>query len=224
MSLWHFITRLGEAQILLPAAIATTLLLAFDPKSRPLALRWWLALLVATLITTASKVAYMGWGLGGSTRWNFTGISGHAMFSSAIYPMLLSALAGFVSGREQRYAAWCGAGLAMLIGYSRIMVHAHSPAEVIAGLLVGGAATWVTWHPLRLQQWRFQPWWSLTLSAWLAAGIAWAPQPTTHQMVQSFSRWLSGHPRAFTRQDLQNKASTPISSPDARRGAGHPFS
>lgn len=229
MSLWPLITRLGEAQILLPAAVSTTLLLARDPRSRSLAARWLMALTAATLITTASKVAYMGWGIGGSARWNFTGISGHAMFSSAIYPILLATLAGFVAGREQRQLAWLGVALAALVGYSRLVVHAHSPAEVIAGLAVGGLASWLT---LRTRTptdagdtpWLHRPWWTVTVSVWLTAAILWAPEPSAHEMVQSFSRWLSGHPRTYTRQDLQTPVSLKPQLPRLPGRSTHPFS
>ena len=42
---WHLLTRLGEAEILLPVAALTALALLRKPATRPLALRW--VLLVA---------------------------------------------------------------------------------------------------------------------------------------------------------------------------------
>ena len=63
-SIWPVVTRLGEAQILLPAALALCAWMAFRPSARPL-VAWWLALLtLATLVTTLTKVAFLGWGLG----------------------------------------------------------------------------------------------------------------------------------------------------------------
>ena len=47
--------------------------------------------------TTASKVAFIGWGLGLSAL-DFTGISGHAMIASAVYPLLLGTLAANLIG------------------------------------------------------------------------------------------------------------------------------
>ena len=85
---WHLLTRLGEMQILLPAALLAMLAMFRRPEARPLAGWWGVFLMTAALITTASKVAFMGWGLG-SAELDFTGISGHAMFAAAVYPLLI---------------------------------------------------------------------------------------------------------------------------------------
>ena len=73
-SVWPVVTRLGEAQILLPATLALCLWLAWRPRARPL-VGWWLALLaVAAFVTTLSKIAFLGWGIGNATLyWHFLG-------------------------------------------------------------------------------------------------------------------------------------------------------
>src|SRR5438128_493159 len=88
---WFFVTRLGEAQILLPAALLFSWWLARRVATRPL-VQWWLGLLAgAAAITTATKLAFLGWGIGIAAL-DFTGISGHAMFAAAVYPLLTAAL------------------------------------------------------------------------------------------------------------------------------------
>jgi hypothetical protein len=82
---------LGEVQLLLPAALLTCLALLNLQDTRLLAVRWLQALSVAAGLTLASKMAFIGWGLG-SAAFNFTGISGHAMFASAVYPFLAATL------------------------------------------------------------------------------------------------------------------------------------
>jgi hypothetical protein len=61
---WHFITRLGEVQLLLPAALLACLSLLNQPATRLVAIHWLQALIVAAGLTLASKIAFIGWGLG----------------------------------------------------------------------------------------------------------------------------------------------------------------
>ena len=74
---WGQITRLGEAQILLPAMALALLWLWRQAGGRPLAVAWLLATGVAASITTVSKVAFLGFGIGHAPL-DFTGFSGHA--------------------------------------------------------------------------------------------------------------------------------------------------
>ena len=96
------------------------------------------ALSLMPVITTASKVAFIGWGVG-SAAVDFTGVSGHAMSAAAAYPMLMLALAsnGSACGRGFSFAS--RGALALAVGLIRIAVGAHSWSEVWAGLLVGDA-------------------------------------------------------------------------------------
>ena len=154
---WHLFTRLGEAQLLLPAAAVVAVSMWRQPGMQAVTLRWALLLLGAALLTTVSKLAFIGWGIG-SAALDFTGVSGHTMFASAIYPVLLAALVPVawpaawparraVSGPGgRRWAAVLGAVLALAVGVSRVVVGAHSVSEVVAGWLVGGVAGAVAWQ------------------------------------------------------------------------------
>ena len=88
---WHLVTRLGESGIVLPVAITAAIWLLVDSREPRSAWFWLVPLGVAASITTVTKLAFLGWGIGSAT-FNFTGISGHAMFSAAIYPVLLRIL------------------------------------------------------------------------------------------------------------------------------------
>jgi hypothetical protein len=57
---WRVLSRLGEAQILLPAAALSILTLVRQRQGRPLAGQWLATLAVAVALTTASKVAFIG--------------------------------------------------------------------------------------------------------------------------------------------------------------------
>ena len=179
---WHLLSRLGEAQILLPAAFVFAWWLARRAAGRPL-VRWWLSLVVvATLITTASKLAFIGWGIGSATL-NFTGVSGHAMFAAAIYPLLAATLASSRAPRWQGLALVGGGAFALLIGVSRVIVGAHSPSEVIAGLVLGAAASAAALVLTHTPSTRTPLLMPFALALWLAVTPASAPPSNTHGMV-----------------------------------------
>lgn len=211
---WFAVTRVGEAQILLPAFFAGALWLAFarpagargrvaqgaahahDHPARRSALRWIAAIFATTAITTASKVAFLGFGVGIAAL-DFTGFSGHAMYSTAILPVLAAIIGG-------RRGAIAGALLASLITYSRVDLGAHSWSEAISGMALGAAAAGWTLadylaHPGAVRA----PWWlPLLLVAWLTLLPMRAPPSRTHGLVVSVALKLSGRSRPYTRFEL----------------------
>jgi membrane-associated phospholipid phosphatase len=225
---WYALTRVGEAQILLPAFFAGALWLAFarpagargrvaqgaahahDHPARRSALRWVAGVAATTAITTASKVAFLGFGVGIAAL-DFTGFSGHAMYAWAILPVLAASVAG-------KPGVALGAALALLITWSRVVLGAHSWSEAIAGMALGGAAAgWALAdylaHPGAVRA----PWWlPLLLVAWLALLPSHAPPSRTHGLVVSIALKLSGRPRPYTRFELL----AGLIHPAWERGAG----
>jgi len=198
---WFVISRLGEVQILLPAGLCFAWWLARRIEARPL-VQWWLSLVAAAaFITTVTKVAFIGWGIG-SAALDFTGVSGHAMFSSAVYPLLGAALASSRSLHWQRAEVVAGCALALLIGVSRVVVGAHSPSEVLAGLLLGGAASAVALSFAHTPNARVPLLLPIGLAAWLAITPAAAPPSQTHGMVTRLALALSGRTEPHTRDDM----------------------
>ena len=202
---WHLLTRLGEAQILLPAAALTMLALLARASTRKLALIWMALIILATVITTASKVAFIGWGIGWADI-DFTGISGHAMFASAIYPVLMVT---FFSGRW-RGAHWLslalGCALALVVGLSRIEVGAHSWSEVLAGWAVGGAVSAVALALSETSAIRIRPIVPALLLAWVAVMPFKLHASPTHYFVIRLAVAMSGNETPFTRSDLLHPA------------------
>jgi len=202
--LWHLLTRLGEAQILLPAVLVGTASMLWRREARPFAM-WWLALLgAATLLTAASKVAFIGWGLGWA-RFNFTGISGHTMFASAVCPVLFAALTTKMPRVVRYLAIAVGAVLAMLIGVSRVVIHVHSASEVLAGLCIGGAVSAATLAIARLPSGLFGPAVAPTVLLWLTMTPFHAPALNTHSAITSISLMLSGRETPYTRWEMLRK-------------------
>jgi membrane-associated phospholipid phosphatase len=206
MPFWHLLTRLGEAQILLPAALLAALSLLPRTRARPMAATWMALLGLAVFVTAASKVAFIGWGLGWREL-DFTGISGHAMFAAAVYPFLLATLAGAQALPWRRLAFLAGWALALLIGVSRVMVHAHSASEVAAGLLLGGAVSAAASVLERLPRHRVGALLPATVALWLAWMPLHAPASTTHPLLTRLALQLSGHSRPYTRSDMLRASS-----------------
>ena len=200
MPFWSAVTRLGEAQILLPLMLVVALWCLRERASRPGAWTWMLATAAAALLVTASKVAFIGFGWG-LQEWDFTGLSGHAMFATAVLPVL-GALVLRGEGGVSRVGAAAGAGLALLVSVSRVVVGAHSASEVVLGAVVGFAAA----VPAVLAFGRHgaggrhlvRGAGAMALT-WLAATSMAAPPSRTHDWVTRLSLAASGRTQPFTR-------------------------
>lgn len=136
---WRTLSALGDSRWLLPMALV--LLITLPRADVRLKWRWLLAIAVTAGLTLASKLAFMGWGIGIKSV-HFTGFSGHAAMSSVIYPIVGALLAG-PGKRTRAIGLVIGVLLAIAIAWSRIPLHAHSLSEVIAGLALGlGSGAW----------------------------------------------------------------------------------
>lgn len=193
-SLWATLSQLGDSRWLLPMSLV---LILFGPKeSRALRIRWATGLTVAAGLTLASKLAFLGWGIGWA-RLDFTGFSGHATMTAAVYPVALYLAA---SGRLPKPLLWAllGSLLAAMVAYSRLPLNAHSASEVVSGWLLGTAATvfalsaratgWTTPLP--------------TLAASVIVGLVvpmLMPTVRTHDIVIRLATELSGRDQVFNR-------------------------
>lgn len=200
-SYWHLLTRLGEVQILLPAALLAMLVLAHRADTRPLATIWLGLLGLTTLLTTASKIAFIGWGIG-SAWLDFTGISGHTMFAAAVYPLLLGTLTSRLPPWGQKAAVAAGYALALLVGVSRLEVGAHSVSEVVVGLLLGGAASALAIASAGLPRARIGASLTVLVALWIVLTPVHVPPLQTHSLVTRLALSLSGSPVPHTRHAM----------------------
>ncbi|WP_367382132.1 phosphatase PAP2 family protein [Stenotrophomonas cyclobalanopsidis] len=206
MTLWESLSALGDSRALLPLAMILALFL--PATFRPLPWGWAAAIAVVASVTLASKIAFMGWGLGVKSL-DFTGISGHAAMSSTIYPIVFWLLA---SGRSRQPVAWAiaGAVLAVAIAWSRVPLRAHSLSEIIIGLGIGFAASLWVLRDMRLTGMNL----AARLQAVLLAIVAAVACPAlladlhTHDVVKATAKALSGRERALEREDLRSSTST----------------
>ncbi|HFS1775064.1 TPA: phosphatase PAP2 family protein [Klebsiella pneumoniae] len=140
---WQLISFFGDSTVLLPSAAALFIVLMLRKTSRLLAWQWSLLFGITGAIVCASKLAFMGWGLG-IRKLDYTGFSGHSALSAlsaAFWPIFLWLLSARFSAGWQKAAVATGYILAAVVGYSRLVIHAHSVSEVIAGLLLGAAGS-----------------------------------------------------------------------------------
>lgn len=200
-SFWHVLTRLGEMQILLPAALLVAYPMLRQRHARVAGVDWIGSLCAAALITTISKLAFIGWEVG-YAPWNFTGFSGHAMFAAAIFPMLLGALPPASQPVARRWAFALGCVMAAVVGVSRIAVGAHSPSEVVSGLALGGCVSMYCATRHALQQAQVNPLVPALVAVWLVVSPLQTPQFRTHSVVTQLALALSGRPMPYTRTEM----------------------
>ncbi|HDX9012120.1 TPA: phosphatase PAP2 family protein [Klebsiella oxytoca] len=137
---WQVVTFFGDSTVLLPSAAVLFIVLLLRKDSKQVACNWALLFGITGAIVCASKLAFMGWGIG-IRELDFTGFSGHTALSTAFWPILLWLLCARAAPAIRRVSALLGYALAGLVGYSRLVIHAHSTSEVIAGLLLGAAGS-----------------------------------------------------------------------------------
>lgn len=197
MNLWNLITRFGDSSLLLPCALLIYGWLLYRREGGD-AQRWLLLFGLAASLTLASKLAFMGWGIG-IPEWNFTGLSGHSMMAGSVLPVLGALL---VRGRTAWRLAAAAAGmlLALLVGTSRLEINAHSPAEVYAGLSAGLGASGVFLYLTRQRLPSLSPLLlGLVLLFALSQGATGVRAPT-HQLLQRIAASMAGRDQPFTRE------------------------
>ena len=189
---WRTLSTLGDSRWLLPMALV--LLITLPRTDVRMKWRWLLAIAATAGVTLASKLAFMGWGIGIKSV-HFTGFSGHAAMSSVVYPVVGALLAG-PGKRARAIGLAIGVLLAIAIGWSRIPLHAHSLSEVIAGLMLGlGCSTWVV-HTAHASS---RPNLVAAAAAVLAGMVLPLALPDihTHQLVIALAKFISGRAEIF---------------------------
>lgn len=133
--LWYTITNLGGAGLTLPLAFAIALWLVAGYSFR-MGASWLLLLGVATGLVTATKIAFLGWGVG-IHELDFTGVSGHAMLSTAVYPVAFFLMLQRVPNGVRVAGVVVGLAIGVAVALSRVVLDAHSPSEAVAGCVIG---------------------------------------------------------------------------------------
>lgn len=198
---WFDFTHLGAAGLMLPVALVTVVGLWFAGK-RVAVLAWGGALGLGVAVVLASKIAFMGWGIG-SARLNFTGFSGHTMLASAIFPVWLGWLFAALSARLAPFGVALGLGVGALVGWSRLALGAHSESEVVTAWLLGSVVSLAAMPALRKPV-RSSGWAWLVVMLLLALSVdgSLADYLPTRLWELRIALRLSGRDKPYTRAEL----------------------
>ncbi|AMM17157.1 phosphoesterase [Burkholderia sp. PAMC 28687] len=197
LSLWLSITSVGSVGVMIPLAIVVAVWLALGYPWRYAAC-WLLVLGGASGLVFLTKLAFMGWGIG-VRELDFTGISGHAMISSAVLPVAL-----FVACLpERQWVRALGVVLGLLIGIvvgvSRILLNAHSLSEVVTGCGLGAlTALLFVAYAWRAESGKLSPAPVAVSLAIVAVVLHGIPVPT-QRWITDIALQLSGRDQPFIR-------------------------
>jgi membrane-associated phospholipid phosphatase len=194
---WTYFTKLADTNVMMPLAFLLAAWLACLQRWRE-AVLWLLLFCGALAIVAATKIAYVGWGIGIASL-DFAGISGHAMRAAAVAPVF--ACFALRKRTPAAVALALGAGIAfgILIAISRLVLHQHSVSEVVSGVLLG-SATAFAFLSLRLTR-RILPWNIAVVAVCLLivfAGLMAKPAPTERLIVR-IALYLSGRDTPYHR-------------------------
>jgi membrane-associated phospholipid phosphatase len=181
-----------------PAALAIAALLVLEGERR-LAVWWGLLFTAGLVLVTVTKIAFIGWGIG-IRPLDFTGASGHAMRAMAVAPVIFYLLLQNAPRYVRVTGVAAGFAFGVIIGISRVVLHAHSVSEVVAGWLLGAVAglcfIWIAgslrrpvFNPARI---------AFGMVALIAAASHAQPVPTQIWLTKA-SLYISGHDKPFVR-------------------------
>lgn len=178
-----FISQFGASLLLGPMCIALALWQRFTGNRHDARL-WPMCIILVVLTTAALKVYFSACSI---HLFNVHSISGHAAFSAIAYGGI--SVVTFASSR--RYWAIAGrivvAAWVLMIGASRVVVGAHTTAEVIVGLAIGAAG--VALFAGRYQSREPRPAVALILAA-AAVAVVVADVPVQRFSVEPYLHWL----------------------------------
>ncbi len=195
---WTDITNFGDITITSLVALAIAAWLFVDDEKR-LALWWTLLFAGATSIVIATKMAFIGWGIG-IRAIDFTGFSGHAMRIAAVLPVLSYLILQRTPFSVRIAGVAIGLLFAVIVSASRVAVHAHSVSEVVAGWLLGSmvSLTFIRIAYASLNKHIFKPVHiAFSILALLPAPYV-HPAPTQQWLTQ-ITLYVTGHEHPYPR-------------------------
>lgn len=198
---WSSLTYFGDSMLLLPTGIIITIFMAWKVEGRLTPLAWLFTFGVSGFLVVLSKLLFLAWGIG-SARYDFTGFSGHTTMSATVWPVLLWLLSGELHKRLRQLIIFLGFLLPVLIGYSRIVLGAHSPSEVITGLIIGLSASslfLITQRHKSVKAFTLPQFVLMLIVPIILLGNG--KPATTQSMIEQFAAKITGHP-AWTREQL----------------------
>jgi len=207
---WSVVTQLGSATLALPT-LALTVTGLWQSRQRIAALIWVLGLAVAIAVTLASKILFLGWGIGIQFL-DFTGISGHTLLATSVLPVLFSSLLAPDQLRFRVAGAFFGLLVGAGVAMSRVVLGAHSVSEVVCAWLIGFVLTVITVKSMENQKQR--PW-IVYLAPFIllfAFSARYSNYLPTHGWEIDLALFVSGHDKPYTRLQQHSLARYPFAA------------
>ena len=141
---WHMVVHLGEASLMFPLAGVVVFRLAWQGQWRR-AFHWVLSLGAGTAAILLGKLAFElgGWSVPSA---NVYSVSGHAMLTAAVYPVLFAVTGEAWSPRAARLGALAGVGAALMAAVALVAGRYHTVSETLIGMSVGFIVAWANLH------------------------------------------------------------------------------
>ena len=199
-SLWPIITHLGSASLVLPIFAITAVSLWREGQASAVRV-WLIAMALAVALTLATKIMFLGWGIGIASL-NFTGISGHTLLVTSVLPVLLSWYLTDDQGNPSRTGLIAGLLIGAVVGVSRVALGAHSHSEVVFAWGIGVVVSIMVVQALNG---RLRCPWSAKLAPLIFLLALHTPSSTylrTHDWEVKLALLVSGHERPYTRNHL----------------------
>ncbi|KAA5933508.1 phosphatase PAP2 family protein [Pantoea sp. Bo_2] len=199
---WKTLTYFGDSMLLIPTAVIIALILPWKSDNRLTVFYWIVAFGLAGLTVSLSKILFLGFGIG-SARFNFTGFSGHSAMSATLWPVMLWLISGRWKAVWRIAAIGVGYLIPLMVGFSRLVIHAHSKSEVATGLLLGftlSTAFLISQRRTSLKGFSWPQVGAALLVPFVLMGHG--RVATTQQFLERFSASLAGLEKPYTRADL----------------------
>jgi membrane-associated phospholipid phosphatase len=199
---WQLITHLGSSSLMMPIMTIAVINLWLSNQKQVVYL-WIVALSLAVTLTVITKVMFFGWGVGIALL-DFTGISGHTLLATAIYPILFCSVYGGAQTKFKNIGLWFGLALSLAVGISRIVIGAHSVSEVVAGWILGGLVCAFVLEAMNYQRQRLAYLQVAVLVCLLAFGSTTPNYIPSHDLEVELALLMSGRDKPYTRFDMNS--------------------
>lgn len=132
---WMNIINIGDTAVMIPMFIAIVAWL-FAGHSWRAAILWCSIFLAGFALVVGSKMAFLGWGFGIRSI-EFKALSGHAMLTTAILPIVFYMLLKSAPDAARAMGVTLGMLIGVVMGYYLVALHFHTAAEALGGYVVG---------------------------------------------------------------------------------------
>lgn len=146
----RMLTGMGDLAVLIPLTAILSVWLLLGRQMR--ALCWWSVAVAICAGTTAFLKIYF---YVCPPAADFSNPSGHTSLSTLVYGGLTLIISRSAVGWRRYAVALLGAAVIFSIGMSRLLLHAHSFPEVLAGWLIGSFTLWIFARAFRLREYSY---------------------------------------------------------------------